>query len=348
MTTPAPARPDVAHRVFSTDGCRSASRFRCFAPAISSPTSTSSSNSRRWPTRSAFAHWDSRRAAEQRRLPRSGRPPRPVGPARRPGWHARAGSRSPAARSCCRCVIRCISRKARCRSRHCRAAASFSSFGSGDRPPEYAAFGVDADAARPLPRPLGRRRGRARRAIARGARRSAARCARIHAAAARRRRRADAGGRLGRTKCRLDRAALARLDDVPPRSGHAAHAIRCGARRSTARDARLRAFGVSMRLDLVADPDAPATALPLGYATGRRALIDILRDMHAAGTHHVTLNPETGPARARSHRGNRGTRSAGFHDRPRDSAGFQIIRPDACVAHRCRRADITNVLRVDH
>ncbi|MBN3771891.1 LLM class oxidoreductase [Burkholderia sp. Se-20378] len=52
-----------------------------------------------------------------------------------------------------------------------------------------------------------------------------------------------------------------------------------------------RAFGVSMRLDLVADPDAPATALPLGYATGRRALIDILHDMRAAGTHHVTLNP---------------------------------------------------------
>lgn len=51
-----------------------------------------------------------------------------------------------------------------------------------------------------------------------------------------------------------------------------------------------RAFGVSMRLDLAAHPDAPAAALPLGYATGRHALIDILRDMHAAGTHHVTLN----------------------------------------------------------
>ncbi|AOJ34568.1 LLM class oxidoreductase [Burkholderia metallica] len=54
-----------------------------------------------------------------------------------------------------------------------------------------------------------------------------------------------------------------------------------------------RAFGVSMRLDLAANPDAPATALPLGYATGRRALIDILQDMRAAGTHHVTLNPGT-------------------------------------------------------
>ena len=54
---------------------------------------------------------------------------------------------------------------------------------------------------------------------------------------------------------------------------------------------QFRAFGVSMRLDLAAHPDTPATALPLGYATGRRALVDILRDMRAAGTHHVTLNP---------------------------------------------------------
>ncbi|HIC7212256.1 TIGR03571 family LLM class oxidoreductase [Burkholderia stabilis] len=55
-----------------------------------------------------------------------------------------------------------------------------------------------------------------------------------------------------------------------------------------------RAFGVSMRLDLAAHPDAPAAALPLGYTTGRHALIDILRDMHAAGTHHVTLNLGSG------------------------------------------------------
>ncbi|MGU7851248.1 LLM class oxidoreductase [Burkholderia orbicola] len=54
---------------------------------------------------------------------------------------------------------------------------------------------------------------------------------------------------------------------------------------------QFRAFGVSMRLDLAANPDTPATALPLGYATGRRALVDILQDMRAAGTHHVTLNP---------------------------------------------------------
>jgi hypothetical protein len=52
-----------------------------------------------------------------------------------------------------------------------------------------------------------------------------------------------------------------------------------------------RAFGVSMRLDLDANRDAPARALSLGYATGRNALIGILQDMRAAGTHHVTLNP---------------------------------------------------------
>lgn len=51
-----------------------------------------------------------------------------------------------------------------------------------------------------------------------------------------------------------------------------------------------RAFGVAMRLDLDARPDAPATALPLGYATGRHALLRVLQDMRAAGTHHVSLN----------------------------------------------------------
>ncbi|KVD84713.1 sugar ABC transporter substrate-binding protein [Burkholderia stagnalis] len=51
-----------------------------------------------------------------------------------------------------------------------------------------------------------------------------------------------------------------------------------------------RAFGVAMRLDLDAHPDAPATPLPLGYASGRHALLRVLQDMRAAGTHHVSLN----------------------------------------------------------
>jgi luciferase-type oxidoreductase len=51
-----------------------------------------------------------------------------------------------------------------------------------------------------------------------------------------------------------------------------------------------RAFGVAMRLDLAADENEPATDIPLGYRTGRVALIALLRDMRASGTHHVTFN----------------------------------------------------------
>jgi len=60
-----------------------------------------------------------------------------------------------------------------------------------------------------------------------------------------------------------------------------------------------RAFGVAMRLDLSKDADEPATDLALGYRTGRRALIAVLRDMRESGTHHVTLNitSERRPAR---------------------------------------------------
>jgi luciferase-type oxidoreductase len=51
-----------------------------------------------------------------------------------------------------------------------------------------------------------------------------------------------------------------------------------------------RAFGVAMRLDLTDDPDEPASELPLGYRAGRRALIALLHEMRDAGTHHATLN----------------------------------------------------------
>ena len=51
-----------------------------------------------------------------------------------------------------------------------------------------------------------------------------------------------------------------------------------------------RAFGVAMRLELSADAHEPATAIPLGYRTGRRALSSLLRDMREQGTHHVSFN----------------------------------------------------------
>ena len=51
-----------------------------------------------------------------------------------------------------------------------------------------------------------------------------------------------------------------------------------------------RAFGVAMRLDLSDNPHEPATPLPLGYRAGRHALLAVLDEMRANGTHHVTLN----------------------------------------------------------
>jgi luciferase-type oxidoreductase len=54
-----------------------------------------------------------------------------------------------------------------------------------------------------------------------------------------------------------------------------------------------RAFGVAMRLELSEDSDEPATDISLGYRTGRRGLADVLHKMRESGTHHVTLNITT-------------------------------------------------------
>ena len=51
-----------------------------------------------------------------------------------------------------------------------------------------------------------------------------------------------------------------------------------------------RGFGEAMRLDLAADPGAPATPIDLGYRAGRDALIDVLEALREMGVHHVSLN----------------------------------------------------------
>ncbi|MBP0592595.1 LLM class oxidoreductase [Paraburkholderia sp. LEh10] len=51
-----------------------------------------------------------------------------------------------------------------------------------------------------------------------------------------------------------------------------------------------RAFGVAMRLDLSDDSREAAAPLSLGYRAGRRALHALLDEMRENGTHHVTLN----------------------------------------------------------
>ncbi|SAK50808.1 sugar ABC transporter substrate-binding protein [Caballeronia temeraria] len=60
-----------------------------------------------------------------------------------------------------------------------------------------------------------------------------------------------------------------------------------------------RAFGVAMRLDLSNEASEPASDIPLGYRTGHRALVALLHEMRDSGTHHVTLNitSERRPAR---------------------------------------------------
>jgi len=51
-----------------------------------------------------------------------------------------------------------------------------------------------------------------------------------------------------------------------------------------------RGFGEAMRLDLALDPGTPATHIDLGYRTGREALIDRFEALREMGVHHVSLN----------------------------------------------------------
>jgi luciferase-type oxidoreductase len=51
-----------------------------------------------------------------------------------------------------------------------------------------------------------------------------------------------------------------------------------------------RTFGVAMGLDLAADKNEIAEPRTLGYRAGRNDLIKILQEMRNGGTHHITLN----------------------------------------------------------
>lgn len=53
---------------------------------------------------------------------------------------------------------------------------------------------------------------------------------------------------------------------------------------------QFRAFGVSMKLDLSEDRNEKAASIPLGYRMGSRALTDLLGVLRDNGTHHVSLN----------------------------------------------------------
>ncbi|MDR8732036.1 LLM class oxidoreductase [Burkholderia pseudomultivorans] len=164
--------------------------------------------------------------------------------------------------------------------------------GSGDRPPEYAAFGVDADTRRERYRRhwevVAAALGVPSRVLPDDAPPDAPEFALLPAGAEPVPLLAVGSG--GQSVDWIARHSLGWItyhrDPDTQRARHSMWRAAVDRLESPA----FRAFGVAMRLDLDANPDAPPTALPLGYATGRRALIGLLQDMRAAGVHHVTLN----------------------------------------------------------
>ncbi|WMJ69449.1 TIGR03571 family LLM class oxidoreductase [Stenotrophomonas sp. 24(2023)] len=60
------------------------------------------------------------------------------------------------------------------------------------------------------------------------------------------------------------------------------------------RGAGSKPFVQSMQLELLADPQAPAQALPLGLRVGRDGLLDYLQRVQAQGVAHVMFNLGTG------------------------------------------------------
>jgi luciferase-type oxidoreductase len=78
----------------------------------------------------------------------------------------------------------------------------------------------------------------------------------------------------------------------PPAAQHDRHAMWRAAVRRAAPDA-FRSFTVAMRLELADRADAPAEPVELGYRTGRLALADVLSELREMGAHHVTFNMPT-------------------------------------------------------
>lgn len=167
--------------------------------------------------------------------------------------------------------------------------------GSGDRPPEYAAFGQDAEQRRDLYR---EHWGTVAAALAPVARvipdlappgapeffllpRPAAQVPML------------AVGSGGQSVDWIARHAIGWMTyHREPNVQRARYAMwRAAVERSAA--GAFRAFGAAMRLELSEQANEPATPVALGYRTGRLALVDLLQAMREAGTHHVTFNLAT-------------------------------------------------------
>ncbi|WP_422650020.1 TIGR03571 family LLM class oxidoreductase [Cupriavidus sp. H18C1] len=164
--------------------------------------------------------------------------------------------------------------------------------GSGDRPPEYAAFGQDGNARRELFRQhwavVGAAVGLPSRVVPD--------------------READDGtafyllprqqravpllavGSGGQSVDWIARHAIGWMtyhrDPATQRDRHSMWRAAC----ERSAPGRFRAFGVAVRLELSENALEPPTALNLGYRTGAQPLVAILEEMRAAGVHHVALN----------------------------------------------------------
>ncbi|SAK45224.1 sugar ABC transporter substrate-binding protein [Caballeronia pedi] len=164
--------------------------------------------------------------------------------------------------------------------------------GSGDRPPEYAAFGRDPDARRDLYREHWDTLAAAVTLPSRVIPDSAPEGApefyllpRQHASIP-----MLAVGSGGQSVDWIARHSLGWMTyHREPQAQRGRYSMWRAAVERAASGA-FRGFGVAMRLDLSKDVDEPASDIALGYRMGRRALIEVLHDMRESGTHHVTLN----------------------------------------------------------
>ncbi|MGF6770396.1 luciferase-type oxidoreductase [Paraburkholderia sp. GAS199] len=164
--------------------------------------------------------------------------------------------------------------------------------GSGDRPPEYAAFGQDSDARRDLYRAhwetLAAALGKPSRVIPDQTPEGAPTFELLPASP--RTVPLLAVGSGGQSVDWIARHSLGWMTyHREPEAQRARYSMWRAAVDRAAPEA-FRAFGEAMRLELVSDPNQPAEPVSLGYRTGRHALVRILDDMRASGTHHVTFN----------------------------------------------------------
>lgn len=169
--------------------------------------------------------------------------------------------------------------------------------GSGDRPPEYAAFGQDANARRELfrqhwevvsaavglpPRVVPDREPDDGTAFYMLPRQPSA----VPLLAV---------GSAGQSVDWIARHAIGWMtyhrDPATQRDRHSMWRAAC----ERSAQGTFRAFGVAVRLELSENPSEPPTPLNLGYRTGVQHLVGILEEMRSAGVHHVAFNISSSP-----------------------------------------------------